>query len=273
MPCQVELIFGGQAEEDGTAVPRESLTVAIPESQSCLSVASFKEAIMEKAEIEEDPDDMAILIQIQKGDPRNNLTGNVMVNDGDRLVAALVKGGGGNEKLNMTVVSDRAVWIVSGNNWGFHVQTIEETNREVPTTIKMNSIRKWEHKFAVVNNMPADASYWIAKRYSLDSEDENATLEITHENEANDAFSVHLVTYQGEVKCSTLLRPDAEEKVFNKNEVNSRKEKLTNALAIGSFVLTVVGAVVGIVAAVPAAAVPAVAAAAVASTATVMNRR
>jgi len=237
MPCHVELTYGGKAEEGDIAIP---ISLKVPDSGSCLSVADIKKAILVEADIDEDPDDMVIL----KVGPGNILTDKDMVDNGDSLVAALVKEEGGNEKLmKVNVVSDRAVWIVSGNNWGFHVQIIEETNKEVPTTIKMSSIRKWEHKFAVVNRMPTDGNYWIAQRFSLDKKDKNATLEITHENEADDAFSVHLVTYQGEVKGKTLLKPDGVEKVFNKNVVASRKETLTNAVAVGGFVLTLVGTV------------------------------
>ena len=232
---------------------------------------------MDEADIDEDPDDMVIISS--QGDPGKFLTDEDMVNDGDSLVAALVKEGGGNEKLNMTIVSDRAVWIVSGNNWGFHVQPIEEThiNKEVPVPIKLSSFWRQEHKFAVVSREPEDKNYWTAELYSLDREDENATLEIKHVSD--DEISVKLIYNQG--NASTTLKPVqvcnnngelvTKTKIFSKEVVNSRKETLTNSVAIGGFVLTAISTVVGIVALAPAAAASGVAGAAAAGAAKLMK--
>jgi len=227
-------------QENGTTFKCEKLDLDVSGT-----VEDIKYAIMEKSADTAlkngvNPDEIKVFRWKNEGELGVELDDEAEFSDGDKFWASM-SGEGFDEAAFAEVVADRAVWIVSGNNWGFHVQMIGDINQAVPTDIKHSSFRK--HKFAIVNRKPADENYWIAQRYSLDKEDENATLEITHESqdEANYAFSVKVVTYQGGIKCSTLLKPDGIKKVFNKNKVESREKTLTNVLAIGGFVLTFVG--------------------------------
>jgi len=79
-------------------------------------------------------------------------------------------------------------------------------------------------------------------------------------------FPKHWIPVQVRNKNGELV---TKTKVFSKEVVNSRKETLTNSVAIGGLVLTAIGTVDGIVPAAPVA-VP-VAVAVVAGAATVMK--
>lgn len=236
-----------EGQENGLTFKHEKLDLDVSGN-----VEELKYSIMENSgntalKVGVNPDDIKIFRWEEEGESiilGEKLDDEAEISDGDKFWASM-SGKGSDEAATIDVVSDRAVWIVSGNNWGFHVQPIEEINEAVPTDIKLSSFWRQEHKFAVVSREPEDKNYWIAQRFSLDKEDENATLEITHESEdeANYALSVKVVTYQGGVKCSTLLKPDGVKKVFNKNKVASREKTLSNVLAIGGFALTLVGTV------------------------------
>merc|ERR1719350_1875809 len=87
------------------------------------------------------------------------------VDDGETLTAIMLKEGQqGKHAFSTRVVTDKNLWIVTGNNWNFRILELE-ANKEETIKIKASSFLKQEHKIAIFYKAAYDSKRWRAERY------------------------------------------------------------------------------------------------------------
>ena len=155
----------------------------------------------------------------------------------DHLIVFAEVGSG--DEAAFKVVSDTEAWLLTGHpSWGFRTIHIRKTDEPEPVTIKRSSL-KGEHKFAVVAKEPGDENRkrWCARRYQVEH-DKDATIKIKGNQDGTSGLEVSVVYRDDnhEVPLST----SGKFKVFDLEEVESRRRKINYALAFGAIVATVI---------------------------------
>ena len=179
-----------------------------------------------------------LILCFRKGDvPQILNVANIQLEDKDHLIAIVEIDS--NKEASFNVISNTDAWLLSGHpRWGFRTTHIKRTVEAEPITIKRSSLMG-EHKFAIVGKEAGDENLpkrWCARRYQLE-QNKNATIKI---NSGGLRSGLEVSVLYDDNKHEVLLSPSGDIKVFDQEEVESRRRKINTAMAVAAIVVGII---------------------------------